>query len=199
MLVRSLLSLPFLCVALGLAIPLFSTQALAEKSLSENKSSLIEPDFKRNDRRILSQRPVWGRETSTFGYRSDPIDLYPVIKHHNGIDYRGAPGTAVRAAAKGTITKAKILRGYGRVVYVDHGNGIQTRYAHLQDISAKVGQHVIPGQKIGTVGSSGRATGPHLHFEARVNGRPVDPYLLWTPDTLENMNAVDKDLHASRH
>jgi len=81
----------------------------------------------------------------------------------------------VQVAAGGKVTIAGWLRGYGNVVYVDHGNGLSTRYGHLSEIDVTVGQTVTQGQKIGLVGSTGRSTGPHLHYEVRINNQPVDP------------------------
>jgi len=122
----------------------------------------------------LERRPVRGQITSPFGVRQDPIRRRR-RKHHNGLDFEATRGTLVRAAGPGTITSARRAGGYGRVIYVDHGDGLETRYAHLQKIKVREGEFVPAGAIIGTVGSSGRATGPHLHFEVRVDGRPVAP------------------------
>lgn len=123
---------------------------------------------------LLELRPVAGRISSGYGVRRDPFQR-KTRKKHNGIDMRAKRGVAVRAAGPGMVAKAERMRGYGRVVYVDHGEGVQTRYAHLQRITVAEGQFVPPGALVGKVGSSGRATGPHLHFEVRKDGRPVAP------------------------
>jgi murein DD-endopeptidase MepM/ murein hydrolase activator NlpD len=123
---------------------------------------------------ILEQRPVAGDVSSGYGVRRDPFARRR-HKKHNGVDLRAERGVPVHAAGPGMVAEAKRMRGYGRVVYVDHGGGVQTRYAHLQKINVKEGQFVGPGQLVGKVGSSGRSTGPHLHFEVRENGRPVAP------------------------
>lgn len=111
--------------------------------------------------------------TSRFGVRRDPINGRG--KMHNGIDFSAKTGTPVRAAGSGVVIKAERKGGYGRVVYIDHGAGFVSRYAHLNSIEVKEGENVTSGVRIGTVGSSGRVTGPHLHFEIRVLGEAVDP------------------------
>jgi murein DD-endopeptidase MepM/ murein hydrolase activator NlpD len=123
---------------------------------------------------LLEQRPVAGRVSSGYGVRRDPFRRRNK-KKHNGIDLRARRGVAVHAAGPGTVAKAERMRGYGRVVYLDHGKGVQTRYAHLQRIAVREGEFVPPGGLVGKVGSTGRATGPHLHFEVRRYGRPVAP------------------------
>jgi murein DD-endopeptidase MepM/ murein hydrolase activator NlpD len=110
---------------------------------------------------------------SSFGIRQDPFTGSPAM--HTGLDIHGEPGDPVRASADGTITAAGWSGGYGRVVDIDHGNGLSTRYAHLSAIDVHVGQPVRTGQIVGKVGSTGRSTGPHLHYETRVRGEAVDP------------------------
>jgi murein DD-endopeptidase MepM/ murein hydrolase activator NlpD len=123
---------------------------------------------------VLEQRPVTGGVVSGYGVRRDPFKRRR-HKKHNGVDLRAGRGVPVLAAGPGVVAKAERMRGYGRVVYLDHGGGVETRYAHLQRIRVKEGQFVAPGALVGNVGSSGRSTGPHLHFEVRENGRPVAP------------------------
>jgi murein DD-endopeptidase MepM/ murein hydrolase activator NlpD len=94
---------------------------------------------------------------------------------HTGLDLQGDAGDAVRATASGTVTHAGWSGGYGRVVDIDHGNGLSTRYAHLSSIDVRVGQAVRSGQIVGKIGSTGRSTGPHLHYETRMRGAAVDP------------------------
>lgn len=111
--------------------------------------------------------------SSSFGVRRDPILRTPAM--HAGIDFRAVPGTAVRAAGAGTVIRAGWNGGYGRMVEIDHGDGLTTRYAHMSKIRARQGQKVETGDVVGEVGSSGRSTGPHLHYEVRRNGDAVDP------------------------
>ena len=111
--------------------------------------------------------------SSSFGVRRDPILRTPAM--HAGIDFRATPGTAIRAAGAGTVVKAGWNGGYGRMVEIDHGNGLSTRYAHMSRIRVRQGDRIDTGDVVGEVGSSGRSTGPHLHYEVRRNGNAVDP------------------------
>jgi murein DD-endopeptidase MepM/ murein hydrolase activator NlpD len=121
------------------------------------------------------RKPVDGAAstTSSFGVRSDPFTNSPAM--HTGLDFRADTGDAVRATAAGKVTVAGWQGGYGRMVEIDHGNGLTTRYGHLSSTAVKVGDTVKAGQVVGRVGSTGRSTGPHLHYETRVGGDPVDP------------------------
>ncbi|WP_206454085.1 M23 family metallopeptidase [Aurantimonas marina] len=121
----------------------------------------------------ISEPLPGSRLSSSFGIRSDPFLGRRGL--HSGDDYAAASGTPVPATAPGTITKAGRAGGYGNLVEIDHGNGITTRYAHMLRVDVAVGQTVAKGTKIGEVGSTGRSTGPHLHYEVRRNGRAVDP------------------------
>ncbi|AWW73167.1 peptidase M23 [Erythrobacter sp. KY5] len=125
------------------------------------------------------------RISSRFGYRRDPFTRRSAM--HNGIDFKGPHGSPIYAAAKGRVTFAGRKGGYGKVVEITHTNGIMTRYAHLSRIDAKVGQSIEAGETLGGLGSTGRSTGPHLHFEVRVNGRPMNPrpFLETAPDVLK--------------
>ena len=111
--------------------------------------------------------------TSGYGPRRHPI--FGVVRPHNGIDIDGNTGDPVKASHKGKVIIATYRTGYGNTVVIDHGLGRSTLYAHLHKIRARVGQSVDSGQVIGTVGSTGWSTGPHLHFEVRIDGRPVNP------------------------
>ncbi len=113
------------------------------------------------------------RITSGYGYRRDPFTRRPAM--HRGLDFKGPRGSPIYAAAKGTISFVGRKRGYGNVLEIRHGNGLMTRYAHMSRFSARVGQAVEAGDKIGAIGSTGRSTGPHLHFEVHNNGRAVNP------------------------
>jgi len=111
--------------------------------------------------------------TSNFGYRTDPFLGRPAL--HAGVDMREEYGKAVHVTAAGTVIAAGPAGGYGNMVEVDHGGGLSTRYGHLSAIDVSVGQQVVVGAIIGRVGSTGRSTGPHLHYEVRTDGEAVDP------------------------
>ena len=117
--------------------------------------------------------PVRGILTDGFGGRSDPFT--GEAGTHNAIDISSAVGQAVRAPADGIVVKAEWANGYGNVIYISHGYGFSTRYGHLSAYAAKPGQHVKRGDIIAYVGSTGRSTGPHLHYEVRLNNNPVNP------------------------
>ena len=121
------------------------------------------------------RKPIGGEIdlSSGFGMRIDPFIRAPAM--HTGLDFRGDSGDPVRATANGTVITASWNGGYGKMVEINHGNGFATRYGHLSEISVKVGQTVRIGQTVGRVGSTGRSTGPHLHYETRVDGDAVDP------------------------
>lgn len=121
------------------------------------------------------RKPVIGNVefSSGFGVRSDPFLGRPAM--HTGLDFRAPTGDPVRATANGKVVNAGWSGGYGRMVEINHGNGLSTRYGHLSEINVKVGEHVTIGQVIGAVGSTGRSTGPHLHYETRIDGEAVDP------------------------
>jgi len=114
-----------------------------------------------------------GRVTSDFGRRKDPLDGADAM--HAGVDVSAAEGTPILSAAGGVVRSAGDRGGYGLAVEIDHGAGVTTLYAHTGGALVKPGDRVEPGQPIATVGQTGRATGPHLHFEVRREGRPVDP------------------------
>ena len=118
--------------------------------------------------------PVSGKLESGMGGRRNPFGGRG-FEYHEGQDIDASYGTPVMVAASGTVTIAGRERGYGNVIYVDHGAGLSTRYGHLSQIDVKIGQSVTRGQTIGLVGSTGRSTGPHLHYEVRINNQPVDP------------------------
>jgi murein DD-endopeptidase MepM/ murein hydrolase activator NlpD len=118
--------------------------------------------------------PVEGQITGSFGERIDPFNGEGAF--HSGVDISVPVGSTVIAPADGTVTFADFLGGYGRAVVVDHGHGISTRYGHLASFSVAAGQFIHRGDTIGHVGLSGRSTGPHLHYEVRINDTPVNPH-----------------------
>ena len=124
---------------------------------------------------IPLRKPVDGDidPASGFGVRMDPFTSSPAM--HTGLDLHGETGDPVRATADGKVASAGWSGGYGRVIDIDHGNGMSTRYGHLSAIDVRVGQSIRTGQIIGRIGSTGRSTGPHLHYETRVRGGAVDP------------------------
>jgi len=118
--------------------------------------------------------PVEGRLMSAFAQRTDPFSGEGAF--HRGVDISAPTGTMVHSTADGVVIQAEMVSGgYGRLVIVDHGNGLQTYYAHLSKISVHAGQELRCGDLVGLVGSSGRTTAPHLHFEVRTSGSPVNP------------------------
>jgi murein DD-endopeptidase MepM/ murein hydrolase activator NlpD len=112
-------------------------------------------------------------ETSSYGFRRDPFNGQAAF--HAGIDFPGSYGQPILAAAKGKVVYVGQRQGYGNVVEVEHGNGLLTRYAHLSGFVAHVGQQVARGEQIARMGSTGRSTGTHLHFEVRLNGQAINP------------------------
>ncbi|WP_287127569.1 murein hydrolase activator EnvC [Candidatus Cyanaurora vandensis] len=120
------------------------------------------------------QRPVsGGRLTSNFGYRVHPI--YRTKRFHGGVDFAAASGTPIKAADSGVVIYAGWYGGYGNAVVIDHGAGLATVYGHASRLYVRVGQMIQKGQRIAAVGSTGVSTGPHLHFEVRLQGRVVNP------------------------
>ena len=137
-------------------------------SAAVDSIGLVIPDLT-----VLSTEPVAHTESSGFGWRDDPIRHSR--RFHSGTDFRGHPGTPVVAAGDGVVTFCGRLGGYGNVIDIDHGGGVVTRYAHLRRIETTRDTAITAGTEIGQVGSTGRTTGPHLHFEVRLDGAPVSP------------------------
>ncbi|MGB6536927.1 MAG: peptidoglycan DD-metalloendopeptidase family protein [Xanthobacteraceae bacterium] len=132
-------------------------------------------DLGRTLQYVPLRKPLSGQleMTSPFGVRIDPFLHQPSM--HTGMDFRASVGDPVYATAAGTVVKAGWEGGYGQMVEIDHGVGLTTRYGHMSQIGVRVGQRVRAGQVIGRVGTTGRSTGPHLHYETRVNGEAVNP------------------------
>lgn len=126
------------------------------------------------DERFVAGRPItWGWLSSPFGYRSDPFNGKRTW--HNGVDLAGKEGSDIISVAGGVVTFAGERHGYGNLVEIDHGDGLVTRYAHAKTVEVEIGQVVQKGQAIATMGSTGRSTGPHVHFEVLQSGKARNP------------------------
>ena len=149
--------------------------AVFDTKVKELDEALNQLDaLKKEARSYPIANPAPGRPISSgFGVRKDPLLGTPAL--HSGIDFRAQLGANALVTAPGVVVKAGWNGGYGRMVEVDHGNGFSTRYGHLSRIDVKVGDHLVRGGVVGEVGSSGRSTGPHLHYEVRRNGDAIDP------------------------
>ncbi len=157
------------------ALPPFNAGAF-DRQLYSVKIERAEIDqLTRSLASIPVRKPVLGEGeiVSGFGVRIDPFLSRPAM--HTGLDFRAEIGDPIMVTANGTVTVAGWTGGYGKMVEVDHGNGLATRYGHMSEIDVKVGQQVKIGQTLGKVGTTGRSTGPHLHYETRIDGEPVDP------------------------
>jgi murein DD-endopeptidase MepM/ murein hydrolase activator NlpD len=135
--------------------------------------------------------PVQGRLTSYFGERMDPLNGFSAF--HAGVDISVARGSPVLVAADGIVQEAEFNGSYGRLVVVDHGGGLVSYYAHLSRVDVIAGQEVRRGQVIGASGASGRATAPHLHYEVRRNGNPMNPYHYLSRSSLAAMPHQGRD------
>jgi len=145
--------------------------------VSRALASGLSPDFAGDWTTLADAPSLWpleGRVGSSFGERQDPFNGEGAF--HPGIDIDAPYGSPVRVTADGDVQSAAMVSGYGREIVVDHGHGVLTLYGHLSAIAVMPGQHVLRGQIIGYVGQSGRATGPHLHYEVRVHKVPVNPH-----------------------
>lgn len=154
---------------------------------------------------IPSGRPVENyRLTSSFGTRSDPFGAGR--RRHNGLDMAGPIGTPIYATADGIVGRAQWVGGYGNYVEINHGGDMQTRYGHMSRILVEPGARVTRGQMIGHMGSTGRSTGSHLHYEVRIAGRPINPvpfltsneYLASLPNTPNAVEGTQVALGASQ-
>ncbi|TPM02097.1 M23 family metallopeptidase [Mesorhizobium sp. B2-3-10] len=158
----------------GPLIPLDSSMIFDSKVKELDEALDTLDHLKKEARRLPLANPAPGHSvTSPFGVRTDPILGTAAL--HSGMDFRAPIGMAAKVTAPGIVTKAGWNGGYGRMVEIDHGNGFATRYGHLSEIDVTVGEKVDAGAVIGKTGSSGRSTGPHLHYEVRHNGEAIDP------------------------
>lgn len=140
---------------------------------------LLQQSLKKNT--LPSAKPVDAAyNSSSFGWRVDPFTGQ--MAFHEGLDFMAAEGTPIYAAASGIVTAAEKTPDYGNIVKLDHGSGVETRYAHASRILVKPGQRVEKGQVIAEIGNTGRSTGAHLHFEVRMNGAALDPRKFLTPN-----------------
>lgn len=158
----------------GKLVPSY-TESVAEYNYLKSATLLERPSFK--SWRQYGQPEIWpvmGRLMGPYGQRIDPFSGEGA--YHTGVDISAPTGTQVRATADGIVVHAGWSGGYGRLVVVDHGNGMQTYYAHLSRISVLQGQEIRRNEMVGAVGSTGRATAPHLHYEVRIGKLPVNPY-----------------------
>jgi murein DD-endopeptidase MepM/ murein hydrolase activator NlpD len=163
------------------------TEAKARRAEMEQEYATLESDSREIATRLKSLevtslspafsgkfiRPVDGPIVSRFGMRFHPILHYNRL--HGGLDFGGGTGTPIRAAGSGTVAYASVMRGYGNVVVIEHGGGLSTLYGHCSVLLVSEGQRVEQGQMIAKIGMTGLATGPHLHFELRRGGSPIDP------------------------
>lgn len=180
-------------------VDLPALQARMDNALASFSQTLRElTTYQAPNLRPITTEPIasshFCEESSGYGWRNDPINHHP--KFHAGTDFRGRLGTPVLAAGDGMVVFASRTNGYGNLVIVDHGNGLLTRYGHLRKILAKRGNLLTAGTEIGELGRTGRATGPHLHFEVRIDGRPVDPVQAIQIAELQRDNPLAGDLAA---
>ena len=161
---------PFIPVSVDADAPAF------DKALAHAERDVARADRLRRLMPILPVRsPLIGEAevSSPFGYRRDPFLGRPAL--HPGVDLVQDYGAEIHATAAGRVVHAGPMGGYGKMVEIDHGNGLATRYGHMSEILVEEGQEVKAGAVLGRLGSTGRSTGPHLHYEVRVDGEPVDP------------------------
>lgn len=152
-------------------------EELSVAARNEERSIQELSSFFQDQRSLLAATPsIWptrGWITSNFGSRTSPFTGEPAI--HEGLDIATGIGTWVKSSADGIVTFAGVKGGYGKIIIIDHGYGLSTRYGHLSEVHVTPGQRVRRGDRIGNVGNTGRSTGPHLHYEVRVNNLPVNP------------------------
>ncbi|MGC2237799.1 MAG: M23 family metallopeptidase [Pyrinomonadaceae bacterium] len=163
---------------------------------SEEEEQQMEVELKRieatSDTQFLPT--MWahlGKINNEFGFRRNPFGGR-TYEFHAGMDIDGERGDTVMAPANGVITKAEWTGGYGNMIEIDHGNGLTTRYGHLSKIEVTVGDTITRGQLIGLIGSTGRSTGPHLHYELRLNDKSINPRRFLPPEPVELTQLIKK-------
>jgi murein DD-endopeptidase MepM/ murein hydrolase activator NlpD len=157
---------------LDLKITSLTSESLElEQNLQDQYEHLV--DQKAFLAALPTRKPAIGYYTSGFGTRRAPFG--GKVKMHEGVDIANHPGTPIKSTADGVVTFANTKAGYGQTVIIDHGYGLQTWYAHTRKVLVKSGQKVRRGDTVALLGNTGRSTGPHCHYEVRVNGIPVDP------------------------
>ncbi len=154
----------------------------AEETAMENQLRLIQKTT--NQAFVPSMWAHLGKINNEFGFRRNPFGGR-TYEFHPGLDIDGEKGDNVIAPANGVVMKAGPQGGYGNMIEIDHGNGLTTRYGHLSRIEIQVGDTIQRGQLIGLIGSTGRSTGPHLHFEIRLNDKPINPRRFLPPEPAE--------------
>ncbi len=160
----------------GKLVPTFA-ESVEDYNFLKGASSLSLRSRYARRARVAAQPDLWpvdGRLMGPFGQRNDPFSGEG--EFHTGVDISALPGTPIRATADGLVIRSEWFGGYGRLIVIDHGGGIQTYYAHLSRSFVQTGQEVRRGETVGAVGSTGRVTAPHLHYEVRIGGAPVNPY-----------------------
>lgn len=183
----------------------FTINNLAKRIAFQDKSFTEIQGFVRNKEVLLASTPAiqpvsnvnLNRIASGFGYRIDPV--YKTVKMHAGLDFAAPQGTPIYATAEGTVTLAgNVGNGYGNHVVIRHGYGYETLYGHMFKVKARVGQKIKRGEIIGYVGSTGKSTGPHCHYEVHKNDRPLDPvYFFYNDLTPEQFDRLLKMAAAS--
>ncbi len=166
----------------GGPIDLTENESEAEETAMEGKIRLIEATG--NPAFLPTMWAHLGKINNEFGYRRNPFGGRG-YEFHTGLDIDGERGDSVAAPANGVVTKAGWEGGYGNMIEIDHGNGLMTRYGHLSKIGVSVGDTILRGQLIGLIGSTGRSTGPHLHYELRLNDKAINPRRLLPPEPAE--------------
>ncbi|MBV9505044.1 MAG: M23 family metallopeptidase [Acidobacteriia bacterium] len=161
----------------GKLVPTFAESVEDYNFLRSARSLSLQSRYAARIREVAqpSLWPVDGRLLGPFGQRTDPFSSEG-SEFHTGVDISAATGTPVHVTANGIVVRAEWSGGYGRLVVVDHGSGVQTYYAHLSKFFVQTGQELRRGEAVGEVGSTGRVTAPHLHYEVRIGGAPVNPY-----------------------
>lgn len=145
-----------------------STNFKNQLDTQENSTSIIED--------LPSIYPLTGRINDDFGWRRNPFSGNS-SEFHSGLDISGEKGDIIVAPANGIVIKAGWSGGYGNMIEISHGSGLSTRYGHLSQIDVEIGESIVRGQEIGNVGSTGRSTGPHLHYEVRMDDKPINPHV----------------------